>query len=98
MSVEPAGSAAICVTWRDPEFLYELRWYGTDDYVIPLWWIGIVDQGTNQLDKTEVLHPTKRVPGEVFRWLVPIVGQDVAGKLISLAAEATMQRTAASSR
>ena len=95
MSLEPAESAAIRVTWGESGYLYDLRWYGASDFIVPVWWLGIVDLGTDQLDRTEVLHPTSNLPGEVFRWLVPMVGQNAARQLISLAAAAAVPRSAA---
>jgi hypothetical protein len=97
MSVEPAESAAIRVTWSDPACLYDLRWYGAPDFIVPLWWIGIVDAETGELERTEVLHPTSELPGELFRWLVPFAGQDTARRLISLVASAAVPRAVAAS-
>ncbi len=97
MSLEPAESAAIRVAWDESGYRYELRWYGASDFIVPVWWLGIVELGTDQLDRTEVLHPTSNPPGEVFRWLVPIVGQSAARQLISLAAAVAVPRSAAAS-
>jgi hypothetical protein len=97
MSLEPAESAAIRVTWSESERLYDLRWYGAPDFIVPVWWLGIVDMETDELDRTEVLHPESARPGELFRWLVPIAGNTVARQLISLAARATVPRTARAS-
>jgi hypothetical protein len=97
MSLEPAESAAIRVTWGEPGYLYDLRWYGASEFIVPVWWIGIVDSETTALERTEVLHPASELPGEVFRWLVPIVGQSVARQLISLVTAAVLPRSAAAS-
>ncbi len=97
MSLESAESAAIRVTCVDLRYLYELRWYGTSDFIVPVWWLGIVDRETDQLDRTEVLHPTSQLPGEVFRWLVPILGHRVDRELISLAAAAAVSRSTVAS-
>jgi hypothetical protein len=94
MSLEPAESATIRVTWGESGYLYDLRWYATPDFIVPLWWIGIVDMETDELNRTEVLHPVTGPPGAVFRWLVPIVGQDVARQLVTLAASAALPNTA----
>ncbi len=92
--LEPAESAAIRVTWREAGYLYDLRWYGSSDFIIPVWWIGIVDLETDELDRTEVHHPVNALPGGLFRWLVPIVGNAIARQLISLAASASVPKTA----
>lgn len=89
MTLESAESAAIHVTWSDPESHYDLRWYGAAEFVVPLWWVGISDS-RGELVRTAVLAPKLEQPGEVFRWLVPIVGQPVARQLITLAAGATV--------
>ena len=86
MPVERAGSAAIRVTRSESGYVYDLRWYGALDFIVPVWWLGIVDRGTGDLDRTDVLHPANEVPGEVFRWPVPIVGQGVARQLVTLVA------------
>jgi hypothetical protein len=88
MSLEPAESATIRVVWRESGYLYELRWYGTPDFIVPVWWLGITEMETEELTRTEVLHPTAGRPGAVFRWLFPIVGQDVARQLVTRAASA----------
>jgi hypothetical protein len=92
MSVEGAESAAIRVTLGESGFLYELRWYSGPDFVVPMWWVGIIDLQTDELGRTDVLHPAHKVPGEVFRWLVPIVGNDVARQLVTLAAKAILPK------
>lgn len=92
MSLEPAESAAIRVTWTDPESHFDLRWYGAPDFVVPMWWIGVSDHHSGLLERTEVLAPKLEVPGEVFRWLLPVVGQQAARQLVSLAASATVSR------
>ena len=94
MSLESAESAAIRVTWVESGYLFDLRWYGTSDFIVPVWWLGIVDVVTEELNRTEVLHPTSGSPGAVFRWLVPIVGHDVARQLVTLAARAALPKSA----
>jgi hypothetical protein len=60
MPVEQAGSAAIRVTWTESDYLYDLRWYGALDFIVPVWWLGIVDRKTGNLDHTDVLQPSER--------------------------------------
>jgi hypothetical protein len=93
MSVEPAESAAIRVTWGEPGYLYDLRWYGSPDFIVPVWWIGIIEKDTGELDRTDVLNPVSELPDDVFRWLVPITGENVARQLVSLATSATEPNT-----
>ena len=92
--LEPAESAAIRVTWGEAEYLFDLRWYAAPEFIVPVWWLGIVDPATGDFDRTEVLHPTSRHHGELFRWLVPIVGNATAHQLIGIAAAAAVPDTA----
>jgi hypothetical protein len=95
MSVEKAESAAIRVIWRGPVFHYDLRWYGSADFIVPVWWIGLTHRETEELAHTEVFHPTT-VAGDVFQWLLSLVGPDVAGRLHSLLeTELSLQAAAA---
>ncbi len=94
MSVDPAEPAAIRVTLGESGYLYDLRWYSAPDSDVAMWWVGIVDLQTDELDHTAVLHPAHKVPGEVFRWLVPIVGNEVARQLVTLAARAVLPKPA----
>jgi hypothetical protein len=94
MSVEKVESAAIRVTWIGPLFHYDLRWYESEDFVVPVWWIGVTHCQTEELAHTEVFHPTG-VAGDVFRWLVGLVGPDVAGRLYCLIAKELRLQAAA---
>jgi hypothetical protein len=92
--LERAESAAIRVTASEAGHLYDLRWYGARDFVVPVWWLGISDEATGDLDRTDVHHPANALPGDLFRWLVPIVGNATARQLISLAASKAVPRAA----
>jgi hypothetical protein len=95
MSVEKAESAAIRVIWRGPVFHYDLRWYESDDFIVPVWWIGLTQRETEELAHTDVFHPSA-VAGDVFHWLLNLVGPDVAGRLHSLIeTELSLQAAAA---
>jgi hypothetical protein len=99
MTLEDAESAALQVTWEDPASHYDLRWYGSPEFIVPLWWIGVTDRRTEELTTTDVIHPTDiTVPVDVYRWLVPIVGRGVAGRLVSLAADSMSSGTGKASR
>jgi hypothetical protein len=41
VSVEKAESAAIRVAWIGPLFHYDLRWYESRDFIVPVRWIGV---------------------------------------------------------
>jgi hypothetical protein len=88
MELEPAGSAQVDVTVKTPAVVYDLRLYNSPEFVVPAWWLGIFDVEPPELRHTEVFHRTEpAAPGEVFRWLLPIVGQEIAGRLVSSVAE-----------
>jgi len=96
MSVEPAESAAIRVIWRTPGYLYDLRWYGSADYVVPLWWLGFVDSVSGELERTEIFHSDPGGgPPALYRWLEDLTGHESAVHLVSAAASATSTRGAA---
>jgi hypothetical protein len=57
----------------------------------------MLDGETGALERTEVLHPVNDLPGEVFRWLVPIVGHGLARQLISLVTASVLPRSAEAS-
>jgi hypothetical protein len=96
MSVEPAESAALRVTWRSSGCLYDLRWYGSADYVVPLWWIGFVDPDSGEPYRTEVFHSdTDTGPGPLHRWLVDVTDHDTAARLVRAVAAAVNERVAA---
>ncbi len=89
MSLEPAGSATIRVTERSAAAAYDLRWYRSSDFIVPVWWIGIMDPDTGQLDRTEVFRGTDDVgPTELFHWLTSVVGGDMATRLAASAVHA----------
>ena len=79
-------------------YLYDLRWYGSADYVVPLWWIGFTDTASGELDRTEVFHSTNGTgPGALYRWLVGLTDPETAGRLVSSAASVVSQRARAAS-
>jgi hypothetical protein len=98
MSLEPAGSATIRVTASTATVRYDLRWYRSSDFVVPVWWLGLVDVETEQLDRTEVFRGTDDVgPDELLHWLTTVVGEAVAKRLAASAVGAISSLSAASS-
>jgi hypothetical protein len=98
MATKRGGSAALRVTWRTPAGVYELRWYGSPEYVVPMWWLGLIDPRTGRLDRTEVFHAVGDPgPDALFHWLVSVVGVEVAWQLVSAATEATSNLSARAS-
>jgi hypothetical protein len=87
MAVEPLGSAQVHVTLDQGSAHFELRFYGSEEFTVPAWWIGVFD-AKGELRRTEVLPSIDRRPEDVRRWMEPITGPDVAGRLIRLAIEA----------
>jgi hypothetical protein len=89
MSVKHAESAVIRVTCQTAGWIYDLRWYGSPEYVVPMWWFGLVDATSGELDRTEVFHSAgDGDPGALYHWLVLMAGQEVAGRLVAAAARA----------
>jgi hypothetical protein len=98
MSLEPAGSAAVNVSERTAALRYDLRWYRSSDFVVPVWWLGVTDPETDQLDRTEVFRGTDDVgPNELLRWLTTVVGDAVARRLAASAVQAVTSLSAVSS-
>jgi hypothetical protein len=96
MELEPAGSPQIRVTCGTSTIHYDLRLYTPPEFIVPAWWIGVFDIDPAELKRTEVLDRSDQAtPGEVFHWLVPIVGQQIAGDLVSSAAKVISSRSAA---
>ena len=67
--------------------VYDLRFYGSDEMVVPAWWVGIFDD-SGELRRTEIAPRTDLSPIDLTLWLRPIVGLDAAEELVRLIAEA----------
>ncbi len=67
--------------------MFDLRFYGSDEMVVPAWWVGVFD-GSGELRRTEVAPRADLTPIDLTLWLRPIVGPDAADELVRLIAEA----------
>ena len=81
-------SAQIQVVLRGDNSRLELRYYGSDDFVVPQWWVGATD-AAGELTQTDVLSGAERSPADLTRWLTVIVGQERASELVRRAVEAS---------
>jgi hypothetical protein len=50
------GAAQVTVTYETGSTSYDLRFYGSEEFTVPAWWIGMFD-ATRELRRTEV--PTR---------------------------------------
>jgi hypothetical protein len=87
--VEPAGSAQIRVVLTHNNNRFDLRYYGSDDYVVPQWWVGATN-AAGELTQTDVLSAAKQTSVDLTRWLTTIVGAASAGELVRRAVEASL--------
>jgi hypothetical protein len=83
----PAGEAQLEATVEIGSDVFDLRFYGSDEMLVPAWWIGVFD-GTGELRKTAVSSRPDLSPIDLTLWLRPIVGLDAAEELVRLIAEA----------
>ncbi len=83
----PAGEAQLGATVEVGVDVFDLRFYGSDDMVVPAWWIGVFD-ASGELRRTEVAPRADLTPIDLTLWLRPIVGPDAADELVRLIAEA----------
>jgi len=77
--------------------VYDLRFYGSDEMVVPSWWIGVFD-ASGELRRTEIAPRTDLSPIDLTLWLRPIVGPDAAEELVRLIAEAVARNRSAKER
>jgi hypothetical protein len=86
----PAGEAQLGATVEVGTDVFDLRFYGSDEMVVPAWWIGVFD-AAGELRRTEIASRTDLSPIDLTLWLRPIVGPDAAEELVRLIAEAVAQ-------
>ena len=85
MPIQPPGEAQIHVACHAPPLRYDLRFYGSAEFVVPGWWLGVTDP-EGQLQRTEFL-PSTGGPVELCDWLEPITGPRQAALLVTLVNE-----------
>ncbi len=83
----PSGEPQLGATVQIGSAVFDLRFYGSDDMVVPAWWVGVFDVG-GELRRTEVAPRADLTPIDLTLWLRPIVGMDAADELVRLIAEA----------
>jgi hypothetical protein len=88
VAIEPAESAQVHVTYDAGSHSYDLRFYGSNEFTVASWWIGISDS-VGHLLGTAVCSDPGRTGAEVLQWLRPIVGVGIAERLVQLARDAT---------
>jgi hypothetical protein len=83
----PVGEAQVRATLERGHELFDLRYYGSEDMVVPAWWIGVFD-ASGGLRRTAVSPRPDLSPTQLTLWLRPLVGMDVAEELVRLVTEA----------
>jgi hypothetical protein len=82
MAIEPVASAQIHVLCSTDSATYDLRYYGTEEFLVPQWWIGISD-AAGELIVTAVSPGSGRSPEAVRAWLYRTVEPAIAERLIA---------------
>jgi hypothetical protein len=85
----PAGTATLRVECNAPPWRFDLLFFGSSEFAVPGWWLGVHDDGGHLL-RSEFLASGSD-PGEVFAWLKPVTGTKVATCLVRLAQEAVVR-------
>lgn len=86
------GAAQIHVVYRGSTEQCDLRYYGSDEFVVPMWWLGITNP-SGELVRTDVFPGARKSTEDVLSWLRQIVGAAVAEQLVLQAREATVALT-----
>jgi hypothetical protein len=82
----PAGHAQWSATVEVGSELFDLRFYGSDEVLVASWWIGVFDE-SGELRTTAIAPRTDLSPSDLTAWLEPIVGLDVAERLVKSVAD-----------
>ena len=88
----PAGEAQLGATVELGSEVFDLRFYGSEEMLVPAWWIGVFDS-SGELRKTAVSPRPDLSPIDLTLWLRPIVGLDAAEELVRLIAEAVARKS-----
>jgi len=87
----PSGQAQIGATLDTGSEVFDLRFYGSEEMLVPAWWIGVFD-ASGELRKTAIASRTDLSPIDLTLWLRPIVGLEAAEELVRLVAEAVARK------
>ena len=80
---------AVAVASATGGLTYDLRWYDGSQSIVPLWWLGVWEPGTDELVRTEILDgPCSVSPLDLHVWLAGAAPAPVAALLVGLAARA----------
>jgi hypothetical protein len=91
MAERPTGAATLQVEFEAPPWRYELLYFGSSEFVITGWWLG-VSNSSGRLERSEFL-PSGSDPGGVFAWLKPVTGSECANHLVRLAQDTLIRCT-----
>ncbi len=83
MAEGPPGAGYIHVIFETDSGHCDLRLYDSDDSA-PSWWIGMFDS-TGVLRRTWISNGAELTSHQLQRWLRPIVGYEVAARLVRMA-------------
>ncbi len=87
-SVGQARAGTFRATARTREFVYDLRWHDAEESLVPLWWIGVSRSESGDLLLTRTFDDDGHAaPDDLMRWLEPLVGKSLAGRLVSAVAK-----------
>jgi hypothetical protein len=75
---------------------FDLRFYGSEEYVTPVWWIGVAGPD-GELRVTDVLSGARPGVEGLLRWLTPIAGAATARDLVRRVVDVTTDSAAAPS-
>ena len=89
MDERPPGASTVHVDCDDPPWYYELHYFGSSEFAVPGWWLGVHDDG-GHLHRSEFLASGSD-PGEVFAWLKPVTGTKPANHLVRMAQDAVVR-------
>ncbi len=87
MGAGKAGAAGVSVTCETDAGCVELRLYGSDPVASPSLWVGMFDPA-GALRRTWISDGADLTLQGLQRWLRPIVGYEVAGRLARMALHA----------
>ncbi len=81
---EGPGAGQIHVICETDAGHFDLRLYGAEGSTVPSWWIGMFDS-SGALRRTWISNGADLTSDALLRWLRPIVGYEVASRLVHMA-------------